>query len=286
MAAWWRVGLGVTLGFALTACGAANGATRPTASAPSTTDLTAYGSVTTVTGAHATVLGVGTSRSRLAPYATLADRAVTAVTRVWGSAGWSGAVVVEVPATEAQFAALLSVSAASYRDVAAVTTGEIGRPASDRVYVNPDAFASLSAAGRQVVMTHEVTHVATRAWTTTKTPAWLAEGAADYTGYLDSGIPVAGIVSELHAELAGGTRITALPSDADFAGTDPAAAYELAWLACRLVAQTYGQPRLVALYHAVGTRSGGPAAQFPAVLGVSYAAFTTAWRAYVQRVAG
>ena len=41
--------------------------------------------------------------------------------------------------------------------------------------------------GKQVVLTHETTHVATRADTTAATPLWLSEGYADWVGYRGHG---------------------------------------------------------------------------------------------------
>jgi len=175
------------------------------------------GPVQVVRGAHSLVLGLG-DEAALRGYADNADAAVPAVTRVWGS-GWPGKVVVEVPATLDQMAALIGATADDYRDIAAVTTGELGADAqapADRVIVNPAAFAELSAFGRQAVLTHETTHVATRLSTTENTPLWLSEGIADWVAYRDSGrtapaLPKAKVAARLTAPAAASASEPAAP---------------------------------------------------------------------------
>jgi hypothetical protein len=228
---------------------------------------------------------------------------VPAVTAIWGE-DWSRRVVVVVPSSEEQMARLLGQAPEAYRQIAAVTTGELGAPAdaaaADRVIVNPDAFRELGPIGRRVVMVHEVTHVATRAITKPWTPTWLAEGAADYSGYLDSGVSLKIAAAGLYRELAAGRIPTALPHDGAFATTreDLARQYELGWLACRLIAEKYGQDRLVAFYRRVGSETGGAVgtgdraasrgameAAFRDVLGTTSTAFTEQWRDYLRSLA-
>lgn len=131
------------------------------------------GRVSVVKGAHSLVMGVGQSADSLDDYRALADHAVPAVSGAWGT-DWSRHVVVLVPGTLDGMAGLLGSPAASYRGIAAVTTGEAGGSGSapaDRIIVNPEAYAMLGAVGKQVVLTHETTHVATRAHTTSATPS-------------------------------------------------------------------------------------------------------------------
>ncbi|MCS0604046.1 hypothetical protein NX794_22945 [Streptomyces sp. LP11] len=268
-------------------------ADRPAAHAEQ--QLWDQGTVTAVQGAHSLVLGAGQPAAALRPYARLADRAVPAVTRRWGT-GWSRRVVVLVPRTLAGMAALLGSPAANYRGIAAVTTGEAaasGRAPADRVVVNPEAYSGLGDLGRQVVLTHETTHVATRAHTTAATPLWLSEGCADWTGYLDTGRTPTEIAPELARALADGQTPDALPTDKDFGFTsDPtelAEAYEGAWLACRLIADHWGPSRLIAFYDAVGThtrRTGAVEDALKSVLGTTPADFTARWRAYLAAQLG
>lgn len=147
------------------------------------------GEVAAVRGQDSLVLGVGQSATQLRSYARLADHAVPAVAQAWGTE-WARHVVVLVPGSLSDMAGLLGAPASSYRGIAAVTTGETGAPAgapADRIILNPDAYGVLGDTGKQVVLTHETTHVATRTHTTPATPLWLSEGYADWIGYLGSG---------------------------------------------------------------------------------------------------
>ncbi|MFC4030300.1 hypothetical protein ACFO3J_02310 [Streptomyces polygonati] len=252
------------------------------------------GPVRVVRGAHSIVLGLA-APAVLSGYAADADRAVPEVTHAWGS-GWPGKVVIEVPATLDQLAALLGGSAAGFRDIAAVTTGEpaaaapghgSGAAPADRVIINPQAFAQLSDFGRQVVLTHETTHVATRLSTTAHTPLWLSEGIADWVAYRDSGRTAPEIAPELAADVRAGHPPTALPTAADFAATAKGLpqAYEGGWLACRMIADQWSPATLTAFYRAVA--GGGTLdARLRAATGLSLPQFTARWRTYVDEELG
>ena len=115
----------------------------------------------------------------------------------------------------------------------------------------------------------------------------MIEGFADYVGNLGSTLSVRQIAPELGAEVARSRVPSALPTTADFAGSNPrlAQAYEEAWLACRLIAARAGANGLVRFYTLVGRgRDGRPVdrgrrgtAGGPAVS--TSPAFTAAWRA-------
>ncbi|GAA0656884.1 hypothetical protein GCM10010193_04350 [Kitasatospora atroaurantiaca] len=253
------------------------------------------GVVHAVRGKHSLVLGPA-GESELAPTVAVADRAVPAVSEVWGT-GWAGRLLVEIPATEVQFAQLLGVPAADYQGIAAVTTAAAGAPLhapADRVLINPEAFAGLTELGRRVVTTHEATHVATRADTRAWTPLWLSEGVADFTGYRGTGRTPRQIAPELARDVAAGRIPQSLPADADFAAGSAgiAQAYELSWLACDLIARRFGTDRLVAFYRAVGAE--GPPADRDVWLdrvmrdrlGPGIAEFTKLWVAETARLAG
>ncbi len=246
------------------------------------------GPVRVVRGAHSLVLGLGDVR-RLRGYAEDADQAVPEVRHAFGS-GWPGNVVVEAPSTLDQMAALLSADPADYRGIAAVTTGEGGgntAAPADRVVLNPAAFGELSAFGRQVVLTHETTHVATRLSTTASTPLWLSEGVADWVAYRDSGRTAREIAPELAADVRAGRTPAALPTAADFRSDakDLAQAYEGGWLACRLIADQWSPQTLTAFYRAVA-QGGTLDAHLRAALGIGSAQFTARWRSYVEQELG
>ncbi len=249
------------------------------------------GAVEVVRGRHSLVLGAGQPRDVLRTYADLADRAVPAVTEAWGT-DWPGHVVVLVPRSLAGMAGLLGAPASGYRGIAAVTTAETGgagKAPADRVVINPDAYATLGALGRQVVLTHETTHVATRAHTTPSTPLWLSEGYADWVGYRRSGRTPAQVAPELDRSVALGHVPTALPGDADFAFAGDAerlaGAYEGGWMACRMIADRWGEARLNDFYRAVGDhpgRAGAVEGALKKVLGTTPERFTRDWRAYLK----
>ncbi|MEV6178526.1 hypothetical protein [Streptomyces sp. NPDC052015] len=249
------------------------------------------GTVAVVRGAHSLVLGVGQTDARLRAFADLADRAVPAVSAAWG-ADWARHVVLLVPKSLDGMAALLGSPASSYRGIAAVTTGETGgaaRAPADRVILNPDAYGVLGPVGQQVVLTHETTHVATRAHTNAATPLWLSEGYADWVGYRGTGRTPKEVAPELANAVARGKAPAELPVDADFGFAGDAnrlaRAYEGGWLACRMIAERWGEARLEAFYRAVGEhgkRDGAVEGAMDGVLGTTVEDFTADWRQYLH----
>jgi hypothetical protein len=263
------------------------------ADAPAHRELWDIGKVNVLPSAHGEILGLEPV-AELRTYAAEVDRAVPRVDAVV-TAPWAGQVLVEVTRTEEEMATLLGGAPATYRKLAAVTRGELGTDeassAADRIIVNPKAYRELSDVGRRVIMGHEITHVAVRASTQTWTPRWLAEGLADYVGYRDSGLDPAVIAQELAADVRRGKVPTALPTDAAFAAGNPdlAQAYEMSWLACRLIAERHGGPAtLLAFYTAVGAPGGVSEVDqaFSGVLSMSVAEFTAQWRDFVRSELG
>ncbi|MFI8966661.1 hypothetical protein ACIGO8_31650 [Streptomyces sp. NPDC053493] len=246
------------------------------------------GEVTAVTGRRSLVLGVGQGPRRLREIADAADRAVPAVGDAWPSP-WAGRIVVLVPASLDAMGMLLGAPAASYRGIAAVTTGEAGggpKAPADRVIVNPEAYGTLGSFGRQFVLTHETTHVATRTQTTSSTPLWLSEGLADWAAYRGTGRTPAQAAPELARAVREGRAPATLPDDQAFAfggdGDAMARAYESGWLACALIADHWGEDRLTAFYRAVGAhpqRDGALEKALHDVLDTTPEAFTARWRA-------
>ncbi|MEV7508820.1 hypothetical protein AB0O57_12820 [Streptomyces sp. NPDC091201] len=240
------------------------------------------GPVTVAGGTRSLVLGgAGQSAGTLREIAAEADRAVPAASAAWPGP-WAGRVVVVVPGSLDAMARLLGRPADTYRGLGAVTTGRAGAgPApADRVVVNPEGYAGLAAEGRRIILTHEVTHVATRAATTATTPLWLSEGFADRAAYRGSSATPAQAAPALARAVRRGELPEELPRTEDFAfGGDPEAAaraYEGAWLACRLIAAKWGEKALVDLYGRAGREPLETA--LPAVLGVDRAELTEAWR--------
>ncbi|MCK2220708.1 basic secretory family protein [Actinomadura sp. ATCC 31491] len=231
------------------------------------------GETVTARGARSVVVGHGTPAATLAE---LARRADTAALRVADVLGEPVRPLVVVPASAAEAARL--VGAGPVAGLAALADG-------DRVIVVPDAFARLNPTGRDVVLTHELTHVAAG---TDRLPPWLYEGFADYVGYRDAGLPVPVAAAELAGEVRAGRLPGELPGPAAFAadGRDPARlarAYQEAWLACRFLADRFSEGTLVRLYRAAQA-TGVERALAP--LGLSVATLTARWRGYVREQLG
>ncbi|MET8608393.1 hypothetical protein ABZV92_33160 [Streptomyces rubiginosohelvolus] len=250
------------------------------------------GDVEVVQGAHSIVLGVGRGEEELRQIADTVDLAVPAVSDAWPRP-WNQRVVVLVPDSVESMAGLLGSPEASYRGIAAVTTGEVGgtgeSPAiADRVIVNPQAYATLGSFGQRIVLTHETTHVATRTSTSTATPVWLSEGFADWTAYRGEDRAADTIAPELAEAVRSGQTPAGLPADPDFGfDGDPAklaGAYEGGWLACELIAERWGKEKLIAFYEAVGAhdgRKGSVEKALKAVLDTTSEQFTADWRDYL-----
>jgi hypothetical protein len=226
----------------------------------------------------------------LAPIAAEVDAAVPRVEEVWGKA-WPRKVLVLVTRTEDEMADLLGGKASNYTQLAAITRGELGVPeetaAAERVIINPRAYADLSPVGKRVIMLHEITHVAVRSATQEWTPMWLAEGFADYVGYRTSGLAVRFIAQELVEDIRTGGVPPSLPADTDFDTTNARLpqAYEMAWLACKMIAEQHGQDKLLAFVRQAGSPDGSEAsvtAAFADVLDTTLEQFTKDWRAYLD----
>jgi hypothetical protein len=249
-----------------------------------------FGPVVVARGSASLMLGHIASALQLTKLADVVDAAIPAVTAVWGSE-WSQRVAVFVPDSATEFAALVGTAAGTDVSAVALTDGVdpvSHQPYGQRLVFEPNVLGTLSGVGEQIVVRHEITHLATATATSSTTPRWLVEGFADYVGQAGDGQSVATAAAELRAEVRHGTVPTALPSDADFAAGAKRLPqiYEESWLACRLIAARAGVAGLVRFYRSVGT------ATLPAsfaitqglrqVLGLSTAQFTAQWRTYVK----
>ena len=251
------------------------------------------GAITVVHGSRSLVIGIDEPASVLWGYARLADAAVPGVSAVWGT-GWTQRPVLVIPRTTVQLGRALARSAESLDGYAAVTTGELsdagGTNSALRVWTNTPGMNSLSTLGRQVVVKHELTHVATDAPGTPGVPLWLEEGFAEYVGYQGSGVRLSDELRELLAAERAGDAPQGLPSQATFDGAQVDLAYEAGDLACRVAADRYGQQGLVRLYRltAAGTGSGGDnlEAALRAVTGSGTASFTLSFRTRLRALAG
>lgn len=214
-----------------------------------------------------------------------ARRAIAQVNRVLPQ--WRGRLVLEMPVTAAAMETALGAAPGAYDGIAAVTTTiseDTGAPV--HVLLNPAVFGELGEGAAQVVATHEATHVALGA-TQTSAPLWLLEGVADHVALRESSLPVSEAAGQYLEHVRTDGLPTTLPTEGDFDARQAGlgATYEAAWLACRLIARTYGENALLDLYRAADEGESVPAA-FRRVLGTTERAFVEAWRHDLRRLAG
>lgn len=224
------------------------------------------------------------------PVDSLAAHARTAVRQVdLVLHRWTGSLVLEAPGSEAELDAILGAPRSRYANIAAVTTTVDGstRPGTPvHVYLNPAVFNGLKPKGAQVVLTHETTHVATRA-SFAIMPTWLVEGFADFVALDHAGVPVQVAARQYLAHVRRAGLPRHLPTPADLAPTAPhlGATYEAAWLACRSIGLHFGTRAMVRFYDAVD-RGTSVARAFPQVLGLSQPRFVRLWRSDLAGLAG
>jgi hypothetical protein len=220
-------------------------------------------------------------------FSAMAQRAVHDVDQVLTS--WAGKLTIEVPASERQMDLMLHASQQQYANIAAVTTtvtGSVAPGTPVHVFVNPRVFATLKPKGAQVVLSHEATHVATKA-AFADMPTWLLEGFADYVALDHAGVPVQVAAKQILARIRKDGPPRHLPTAQDLSPTANGlgATYEEAWLACRYLGERYGEKRLVSFYDAVD-RGQSTGQAFRTVLGTTPRAFVDGWRADLLGLAG
>jgi len=218
--------------------------------------------------------------------------ATASVTELWGPE-WSRSPVVVVAATAQEFADLAHMGGSLPTEVAAVTVADPFVPGSEptgqRVVFGPDAGKRLDDPTMRTMLRHEITHIATRADTVDGSPQWLLEGFAEYAAQRNTGRNFAEIAPTAEADIRAGRTPIDLPTDATFSGASSVAAYELAWSVSAAVADQYGEPALVALYHRLATGQQTPETEdtaFREVLGTTRAALVADWQHWLRAKAG
>lgn len=247
-----------------------------------------FGRVLVRRSPHGLVLAHPAHQRLAAEVEAMVGRAAPRISRAWGS--WQGRAIVIV-ASDAEEVRALVPGEDDVGQIAAVTASTVDqrgmRPVGERIVVNPGPFASLAAAGRQVVIQHEVAHLAANAVTSSSTPVWLAEGFAEHLGHAGVSSSPREAALALAAEVADGRIPADLPSEGEFAPDDARllASYEASWLACRLIAERVGEDGLVRFYRTVGSGPGDPDASLDSglrsVLGMTTAEFVAEWRRYL-----
>jgi len=148
-----------------------------------------FGRLSVRAGPHTLVLAHPDHAADAITFQALVEHSVPVVRSVWGT-DWNQRVAVLIPDSAAEFSAVAGDLSDSH-DLAAVAVADAissdGTVLGARIVLNPDNLARLDAAGRRLVVQHELTHIAARAQTSDQMPTWLIEGFADYVGNLGSG---------------------------------------------------------------------------------------------------
>lgn len=210
------------------------------------------------------------------------DRARAAVRDV--VKGATGRLVVISPHSEEQSAALLDQPIASIKQIAAVTTtidGNSRTKTAPVIVVNPAVYATMDARAAQIVMSHEATHVMTKA-AGSAIETWVAEGFADYVALHADTASLAVSAEQILRVVKADGAPRQLPSAADFGSQQHGlgATYESAWLIFRMLGAEYGDAKVLTFYNTVlGGRSVNNAAK--TAFGLNTSQLTRKWRAYL-----
>jgi hypothetical protein len=197
---------------------------------------------------------------------------------------WNRHVVIEVPATEGDFASVLGKPGDSYASIAAVTHRAATAGDAIRIVVNPKT-AQLTPGAAQSVLEHEMVHVATRS-PDSHAPTWAEEGLAEWVTMQAHPDQRSEAADEVLARVRSDGAPSSFPSDQQFqvGARNLELAYAEAWLACRFIADQYSQAQLGRFYAELARGSSVDEASRD-TLKLSEAALTAGWRAYLVRLA-
>jgi hypothetical protein len=219
---------------------------------------------------------------------TAAERAYGQVAATW-SASWERKVVILVPHDQGEAQRL--VHGRDLTDVAAVASSQIEQGPShrvlgNRVIVNTDVISRYNRLNLQVVVTHEMTHVATRR-VGLGIPLFLVEGFADYTALRPVDAPLRITRPALADAVRAGRFRGKLPSDDDLRGSDAPLAYDEGSSFCLWIARTFGEGKVQSLYRSFSdVEQATPQAldqRLRRVLGISRATAESRWAAFVRQ---
>jgi len=142
-----------------------------------------------------------------------------------------------------------------------------------RVVFNPREFGA-DPAELAHDLTHEFAHAAMGPVTNDNSPLWMVEGFAEYVAFKPESVSTAYARRSLD-----GFPTGSAPPDRNFYGDGRN--YVLGWLACRMIAQRYGEATMVALYEAF--RDGDYADNIRRVLGIDVATLNSQYVNYVEK---
>jgi hypothetical protein len=175
-------------------------------------------------------------------------------------------------------------------DQVAVTRWESGLDGPIiRVLVNPSYYDRMPTLAREIVLRHEITHVAQDALPQVNTPSWLSEGLADYVGYRGTEVPRSFIAGELFEQVRTTGVPSGLPDDSAFgfarSQSERRIAYESGWSFCQMVADRYGEEKLVPFYVAIAKGDGSADERLDdaadKVLDTTFASLVDQWQSWL-----
>ena len=218
------------------------------------------------------------------------ERGFSQVDAAW-SARWDHKVVILVPRDQGEAERL--VHGRDMSDAAAVSASQFEagsghRVLGNRVIVNTTFMKRYSTLAVQVVVTHEMTHVATRE-VGLGVPLFLVEGFADYTAWRPVDLPLRVSRQALAVAVRDGRFDGKLPSDDEIIGASGALAYDEASSFCLWVSRTFGAAKLQSLYRSFSSFQQRPRLQQQVdqkvrqVLGISLATAQSRWAAFVRQ---
>ena len=217
----------------------------------------------------------------------VADHAYAQVGAAW-TGRWERKAVILVPRDQQEAEKL--VGARDLSRVAAVASSSVDSDAADRVLgnrivVNTTNVVKYRPLDLQVLVTHEMTHVATRTLGD-GVPLLLVEGFADYAALKPVPYGFAVTRQNLYRRVQAGRFDGRLPSDPEFRGPDAPVAYDEGSAFCLWVAKTFGAAKLRALYREFagsGTTTNGELDDgLRQVLGISRRTAEGRWAAWVR----
>ena len=212
-----------------------------------------------------------------------AQEARREVNAVLGADASKGPLVVVSAPSQKVAADLLGSPVDGLGQVAAVAASREdreGRLPSRLVVLNPVQFAQMDARAAQIVLTHEATHVLAGGLDASAEP-WVVEGFADFVALHDDTADLSVSAGQALAQTRQDPPAN-LPSAAEFTASAHGlgAAYELAWLAFRMLAEENGDAAVISFYRSVINGDSVDQAS-RAAFGMSLAKLTDEWRDYI-----
>jgi hypothetical protein len=276
------------------------------------------GDISVAEHGRAIVIGDPQHRTQNVRLAKRLDSALSSVRDMWPVTSWNGRVVAYASTYKPFVTAWFGTHAATNRKVdpsgdatfeakvrvlpgnPVVSNFDDFTPAAPRLVVTP-YLLTRDDTYTQAVLRHELTHVALALEGSDRPPAWLVEGAAEYTGFravngktVDGVEALAqrGLRKDTWAQLKRGTWKPSLVAadDTFYAGSEIAVDnnYTTAWFTCLYIADHYGEAKLRALYAAAAKQPEGQtqeeveAAVLKSVLHTDRATLVAATKSYAR----